>query len=274
VKGLKFFWLGKYHKLTDKINIGKRWYSEIKSSFHQIKIPKNIGFYVVLVATSLLFLFIEHLTHIEFMLHLAAIPLEVLVGLFIVEKFLERRENREKRRQLMFIKSYLFRSEMMNLFIANFDALKFPAITMSKIKNATLEELKQMRKEANTIEYSSSEMIEPVIMEYVKAEHIWRNFKERAIAYNFEEIFHDMIYILHFIYDVKLFKENNPGKLFISEAENRAWTMEKVKKVLGGGIQKFLDYVIELKEKQPDMFYTLVSDYELSSQIGSHQKQE
>ena len=34
---------------------------------------------------------------------------------------------------------------------------------------------------------------------------------------------------------------------------------------MGDGILKFLDYMIELKEKNPDMFYDLLTDYELSS---------
>ncbi|TVM00573.1 MAG: hypothetical protein CV087_13315 [Candidatus Brocadia sp. WS118] len=205
------------------------------------------------------------------MFHLSAIPLEILVGVFIVGKFLEKSEKTEKRRQLMFIKSYVFRSELLNLFIVNFDALKFPSLTMSKIRNAALEELKQMRKEANTIEYKSSELIEPVIMEYVKAEQVWHSFMERTITYNFEESFRDMIFILNFIYDVKLFKNNNPDKLFIYEAEKNMLFMEKVKKVLGSGIQKFLDYAIELKEKHPGMFDELISDYELLSKIRSIQ---
>lgn len=207
------------------------------------------------------------------MFHLSAIPLEILFGVFIVGKFLEKREKAEKRRQLMFIKSYLFRSEMLNLFLANFNAVKFPSPTMSRIKNATLEELKQMQKEAGTIEYQSLEAMEAVIMEYIKAEQVWHSFMERAITYNFEEIFHDMIFILNFIYDVKLFKNKNPDKLFIYEAEKRAALMEKVKKVLGAGIQKFLDYAIELKEKQPNMFYELISDYELSCQIRGIQSE-
>lgn len=167
----------------------------------------------------------------------------------------------------MFIKSYVFRSELLNLFIVNFDALKFPSLTMSKIRNATLEEIRQMRKEADTIEYQSPEMMESVIMEYVKAEQVWHSFKERAITYNFEEIFHDMIFILNFIYDVKAFKNNNPNKLFIYEAEKNILFMGKIKKVLGAGIQKFLDYAIELKEKHPDTFDELISDYELASKI-------
>lgn len=236
-----------------------------------MKIPKNFGFCSILITASVFFLLLKHFTHIEFLLHLAAIPIELLAGIFIMERFLEIKENKEKRRQLMYIKSHLFRSEMLDLFMANFHALKFPAVTMSKIKHATLEELKQMRKDANTIEYKSLETMEPIIMEYVNAEQVWHNFKERAITYNFEEIFHDMIYILHFIYDVKVFKANNPDKLFIYEAQNRALMMEKVIKVLGGGIRKFFDYAIELKEKRPDMFYDLISNYELSSQVRGFQ---
>ena len=35
------------------------------------------------------------------------------------------------------------------------------------------------------------------------------------------------------------------------------------------GIRKFLDYVIELKGEQPDMVDDIISDYELSTQIGN-----
>lgn len=232
-----------------------------------MKTIKNVEIYIILTVTSIIFLLIEHFTHIEFMQHLAAIPLEVLVGVLVVEKFLEKREKKEKRRLLMFIKSYLFRSALLNLFVTNFNALKFPAITMSRIKNSPLEELKQIRRDADTIEYKSLEAMEPVIIEYVKTEQVWHDFKEHAITHNFEEIFNDMIYMLHFIYDVKLFKNNNPDKLFIYEAEKKASLMEKAKKILGDGIKKFLDYMIELKEKEPTMFYDLISGYELSSQI-------
>jgi len=234
-------------------------------------ITKNLSFYIGLLGASIIFLALERATHIEFLLHLAAIPLEVLLAVFIVERFLTQREKKERRRHLMFIKSYLFRSEMRNLFIANFDALKFPPVTMSKMKASSLEDLKQMRSDAERLEYRSPQAMEPVIMEYAKTESVWHKFREWAITYDFEDIFQDMIYILHFIYDVKLFKENNPDKLFIYEAEKRPLLMQKVRKVLGDGIQKFLDYAIELKEKQPGMFEELIADYELSAQIRGMQ---
>lgn len=232
-----------------------------------MKTTRNIVIYIAFVATSALFLFIHHLTHIEFMLHLAAIPLEIMVAVFIVQRILQNRENKEKRTQLMYIKSCMFRSEMRDLFIVNFNTLKLPSLTMSKIKSSTLDELKEMREDANAVEYKSLEEMEPIIMEYVNAQSVWENFMDRAISNNFEEIFQDMIYILHFIHDVKAFKARNPDKLFIHEAEKKERLMTKVKTVLGDGIREFLDYAIELKEKQPELFHEMISDYELSTMI-------
>ena len=130
---------------------------------------------------------------------------------------------------------------MRGLFIANFNTLKSPSLTMSKIKNSTLNELKEMRRNAEAVEYKSLEQMEPIIMEYVNAQSVWQNFMDIAVGYNFEDIFQDMIYILHFIHDVKAFKTNNPDKLFIYEAEKNELLMKKVKVVLGDGIRKFLD---------------------------------
>jgi hypothetical protein len=232
-----------------------------------MQLARNIGFYLGFVAASALFLVVQHFTHIEFFLHVAAIPLEVLVAVFIVEKMLERRETKERRRQLMFIKSHMFRTDMRGLFIANFRGLKQPAITMSQIKDASLEDLRKMRREAEAIEYRAPEAVEETIREYVKAQPVWTSFMERAITYNFENIFLDMIYILHFISDVKAFKERYPDRLFIHEAERNERLMTKVKKVLNDGIQKFLDYTIELKEKQPKVFADLMTDYEISDRM-------
>jgi len=44
--------------------------------------------------------------------------------------------------------------------------------------------------------------------------------------------------------------------------------MRKARTILGDGICSFLNYAMELKEKQLDMFYDIISDYELSSQIS------
>jgi hypothetical protein len=243
----------------------------IEEALFAMQFAKNIGYYLGFVAASAIFLIVEHFTHIEFFLHVAAIPLEVLVAVFIVEKMLERREKKERLRQLMFIKSHMFRTDMRGLFIANFRGLKNPAITMHQIRDASLEELRKMRREAEAVEYRSPEAMEEIIREYVKAQPVWTSFMERAITYNFENIFLDMIYILHFINDVKAFKERLPDSLFIHEAETNERLRAKVRKVLNDGIQKFLDYAIEIKEKQPKVFVDLMTDYEISDRMHHRQ---
>jgi len=42
--------------------------------------------------------------------------------------------------------------------------------------------------------------------------------------------------------------------------------MKKVKKVLAEGLFNFLDFLIELKKKDPALFYELLADYEESPQ--------
>ena len=124
-----------------------------------------------------------------------------------------------------------------------------------------------MRKQAENVEYESLEGMETVIWECVNAEQVWHNFMDRAITYNFEEIFHDMVFILHLICDVRNFKVRHPVRQFMDEAQKSEIMMKKVNKVLGDGIRKFLDYAIELKHKHPKMFDDMLVDYELSSDM-------
>lgn len=232
-----------------------------------MSIRSQILIYVALLALAGIFLAIQRVTHIDFMLHVAAIPLEILAAVFLVDRILENRLNKDRRRQLMHIKSCIFRLEMRDLFVVNLAALKSPRITMPALREATLHELKKLRADAETVEYRSPEDMEPVIMEYVKSQDVWRNFMDIAREYHFEEIFQDMLYIMHFIGDVKTIKEHYPDDPFIHHVAGNERLMDKVMKVLGDGIRKFLDYVIELKEKQPELFNQIISDYELSLQL-------
>lgn len=227
-----------------------------------------LPFYVVLLAASVFFLFIERVTGNEFMFHLAAIPLEVLIAVFVVERILDRREKREQRKRLIDMSLTLFRSEMSSLFMASFKAAKSPCLSMSGIKSASLDELKKMREDANMIEYESPELMEALAMEYVKTRRVWQMFMDRALASDMEEPYHNMISVLDFINYVEVFKRDNPDKLFIHEVLGNERLMARVKEVLGFGVRKFLDYAIELREKQPDVFYQLISDLELSAQVG------
>ncbi|MBU1186728.1 MAG: hypothetical protein KKD56_04160 [Acidobacteria bacterium] len=231
----------------------------------RLESKKNPLIYLILVVLSLLFLAVEMITHVEFFLHLAAIPLEVLLAIFIVERMLDKWEFRQKHRQMMHMKSYMFRSELRRLFILNFDALRSPLITMEEIRAASLDDLKKMRKAAESIRYKSTDSMEPVIHEYVKVQDVWRQMLDWAVRFNFEGTVEDMSYILNFISDVKMFYEFHPDMTFVREGLKQERMAARTQKVLNDGIQKFLDYAIDLKKNAPDVFEELLTDYVLHS---------
>jgi len=237
----------------------------------KIKKPLGFGYFLVVISLlllSALFLYLEHVTHYEFLLHIAAIPLEVLVGGILVERYLAWREKRRRERQLMFIKSCLFRSELRTLYMTNFEALAFPRIGMKDIKGAGPNELKGwLQQVEENARYHSPEAMEAVITEYVKAYLAFNRFLEWAITNDFERIFHDMIMLMHFIHDAQLFKSMHPNELFISKALKNPEQMERVKAVLTDGIKSFLKFCIELQEHEPDVFITLMEDYMLAFPI-------
>jgi hypothetical protein len=224
-------------------------------------------FVIPLLAICALLLYLAKLTESAFLLNVATIPLEMIVGAVLVDAYMARKEREKRGRQLMFIKSVIFRSELRSLYLANFAALEQPPITMSMIRAADLAQLKQFRESAGTIRYRSPEAMETVITQYVDAYPVFYGFMEWAIANDFERIFEEMVFVLHFIHDVKVFKAQHPGQMFIDHARHDPAMMDKVMRILGTGIGKFLEYVIELKSSQPATFDGLLADYEASARV-------
>ncbi len=218
-----------------------------------------------LLSLSGIFFFLsDYVLHHHFFLHLAAIPLEIILAVVVVEHFISQRRKTNKKYQLFLIKSYLFRSDMKGLFICNLISLQSPEITINKIRGMTLKELKDLRSNLGDLTYKSHLHLEKVVQEYIKAKNVFQFFLEWAIENNVEYIFKDMIYILHYIQDVILFKEHHPGELFIQEEKDNPELIEKTSRIVRNGIEHFLDYVIELKQCDPTMLNSLLSDYEIS----------
>jgi len=229
--------------------------------------PLGFGYFLVVVSLPLLsaiFLYLEHITHIEFLLHVAAIPLEILAGAILVERYLAWREKRRRARQLMYIKSCLFRSELRTLYLTNFDALAYPTIGMEDIRDASPKELSEWLQQMENARYRSPEAMEEVIIEYVNAYSSFNRFLEWAIANDFERIFHDMIMLMHFIHDAQLYKSLHPDELFIQKALQNPELMERVKTVLTDGLKSFLKFCLELQEHEPDLFALLMEDFQIS----------
>lgn len=205
-------------------------------------------------------LYLDTIMHHEFIVHLAAIPIEILFGAIIVERFLASKEKRRRIRHWSFIKSCIMRSKLHGIIIANFSGMERPELALEQIRTASAKELQAMLPQLKSIHYSSLEAMDKVVDEYVAAYQTFYNLMEWAISNDFEDIFHDMIFVLHFIHDVESFHLRNPGKSFVKTIQKNPEKFTKVKKVLTDGIIKFVEYAIELKQTQPDVFYTLIND--------------
>lgn len=214
-----------------------------------------------LLSLSAFFLWLEVLTHIEFMAHLAAIPIEILVGAVVVERWLANKEKQERRRQFMYLKSYIFRSGMRNVFVSNFEGLAEPRITLEWIRYASPDEMRAVRDRITTLRHVSPAVVDHILDQYVEARKVFLTFMDWAVENDFEPIFHDMLFLLHFIEDVESFHKLHPGQLFADEAAQNPRLQAKLDKVLRDGIVKFLDYAIEVREQDPAVFDDLLDDY-------------
>ena len=108
---------------------------------------------VILGAISGFFLYMEYVTHNEFMFHLAAIPIEILAAVVIIEQLWALGDRNKKQRRLSYMLWVLYNSEMGSLLAASFKAVEFPSLSMSRIKSANIEELKRLRDDASTMRY-------------------------------------------------------------------------------------------------------------------------
>lgn len=227
-----------------------------------------LPYYVTLIIASAILLVIYEIYHIEFLLHLAAIPWEILIAVFVVDILLRKREGSDKRRRTIAVAITLFGAEMGRFYDSCFRAIKSPLITLAIIANSSIEELKQIRIASNTIEYGSPEEMELAIKECVNIDHIWRSLLESAVAYDIEDMYLNVINILNFVHDVKVYKEARPDMPFIHFAQQDSLVMSRVKQLIELSTQKFLDYACDLKESHPNMLSQFISELDSSSKIS------
>jgi len=226
-----------------------------------------LPYYVVLITASAILLVIYEISHIDFMLHLAAIPFEIIIGVFIVDMLLRKREIVAKRKRTIAVAITMFGSEMGRFDDACFQAIRSPLITLSTIANSSIKDLKQIRIASDTIEYGSPEEMELAVKECVNIEHVWRSLLESAVAFDIEETYLNTLHILNFVHDVKVFKESHPNEPFIHFAQQDEQVLKGVKEVISFTVQRFLDYAIELKENHPDMLHQFLSELDTSTRI-------
>ena len=215
----------------------------------------------VLLLTSAIVLYIHHLTHQEFLLHVAAIPLEILVGALLVDAYLARRERSQKMLQLSYIKGFLFRTEMKNIFVRNLRALENRELTLDSLRKSDRDKLIEIRANLGELTYRADADKDLIIDQYVRANGVFRYFMEWSIHNEADAVFHNMLFLLHFIQDVIVFRELYPGQSLMSEEGVKHDFAGRVEKVLHDNVTSFLDYAIELRRDRPQEFEHLMDDY-------------
>ena len=221
-----------------------------------------LAFALISLSASLLYL--ETVTHQEFLLHVAAIPLELLIGAIIIQRFVAVRDRRRKLKQLSFIKGYLFRFEMRDIFRTNFASLAEPQVSLNVIRAASTAELLKMRADfvECEVKHTSPEALGSVLDQYVESQRVFDYFMQWAIQNDFESIFRGMIYVLNFIQDIKVLKDAPLPHSVAEEVLSKPELNNRAKQVVRDNILSFLDYVIELKQSRFEEFAELLNDYE------------
>ena len=239
-----------------------------RSSINKQK--KTVSAYGALIITlpilSVFFLYLEHVTHYGFLEHVAAIPLEIMFGAIIVERFLARREKKGRLRLLMHMKSHIFRSKIREVFINSFNALESPQIDIPTLVTAELPDLYKLSEDLNELTYRSIDELETVVLSYIDARDAFVKFMDWAMQHDFEDILEEVVYVLHFIQDVRMYKETYPDKLFVEYAMSTPQGCEKLRTILTGAVTKFLDYAIELKTERPELYDELMHEYLMVSE--------
>lgn len=217
-----------------------------------------------LISLSAALLYLETVTHQEFLFHVAAIPLELLIGAIIIQRFVSVRERRRKLKQLSFIKGYLFRFEMRDIFLSNFASLAEPQISVNVIQAASTDDLLKMRRDFVECEiaHTSPEALDLVLNQYVESQRVFDYLMQWAIQNDFESIFRSMIYVLNFIQDIKVLKEAPLPHSVAEEVVSKPELNNRAKQVVRDNLLSFLDYVIELKQSRGEEFAELLDDYE------------
>ena len=220
-------------------------------------------------------------THTEsFSVHALAVSLELLLAFMMIEivwKHHEQKESaqqkreekekveRERRRQLRYIKSHMFQAPMLTLFKANFRALEPSTITIGNILNRSY-----CREDLTKIAYKQDDELKGrAIVEYIKLEkEVWQRFLELGILFGFGQIIVDMTEMLRNIQRIRnlvgeeMMKDGQPGA--IVDAIRRidsSFLHELDTKMLKPGIFKFIEYVEELRSEDLGLFESLMKCY-------------
>ena len=219
-----------------------------------------VQYYVILIAATALILIVYYETEHEFLLHLAAIPIEILVATFIVERLLRAHEEQRSRRRIMAEAATAFHSQIETVVQVGIRTAQPPDARVPKLETLSVEELKRLRARAGPVKFTSAEEVDAAVNELVDAEDLWLSIMSQAIEHDIDETFVNMMRLLDFVHHVKAFRRAHPGEDFGRHALGDEAATKRMEDAGGSAVVRYLDLLIEFKEKEPDMLQKLRLD--------------
>lgn len=219
-----------------------------------------ITLYVSLVVSALLLLVLEAYTDIVFLLYLAAIPLEVLLAILILERYLKNLEHTKVNQQWVMFKSYIFRVSLKQLYINVIDTYSATGITVESCFDPDDKKLEEIDRKFS-VENIDMSRITPVLSEYIRTEETFVFFLRWAFENGFEEIFNEIGMMLHFIQDLKNFQEHH-GSLSpeVMEKHDPA-LVETAKQTCMASAHYFIDFIKDISRHHVQLYHLLKKDY-------------
>ncbi|MDH4186537.1 MAG: hypothetical protein OEV08_06045 [Nitrospira sp.] len=228
--------------------------------------------------------------HDEISHHLFAVFMELCLVLFVVEVLLRKHEKQkseaDRRNQLRLIKSAMFRRQLRDLYIANFQVLKkdsgisLKALQVSDLK-PQMEEWGRQDSDyyKRFFNYDEKAKVRRVLAEYAKAENAWDKLEEIALSIGRDDVLDDITNVKNLIADYKnIVPDNSIGEVDqdVQKILDDPVKFERLICVWSRGMEKFVQYACELKgveinkaekKEKRNLFSTMMREYVEREQV-------
>lgn len=219
---------------------------------------KKYALHFSLLGLTVVFLLVHSFYfHWDFLLHLAAISLEVLVGVLIVGQILRRQKDEERERRILKTRELLVRTDLADVIFHSIRILKKPCLGLEDLENASQEKIREHLLEISQgklecIQVQSGEKaMEHFVDSFIEAESALQ--RELTNAENFKsKSFDQLVGLLHTIHTVKLARQRYTKAKFKEYYGSNTAHFDALRHGIQTVLEIFLEYLAETKRFSPN----------------------
>lgn len=177
----------------------------------------------------------------DFLLHLAAIPLEVFVAIFVVGAYLEREKNKQYDYVSRKYRELLFRVELNDLLYHCLNISKNPKIVFDKLllldETVLQEIIDVIRSDRFRIEINKKNF-ESFVRSFMEAETCLRRLAENPMLMQHPQLYATIVNLLHASHEIKLLCKKYENKSVLRHIKNNS----VFRKMIESSVKNFLEF--------------------------------